>query len=169
MPRRLLTDRFCAHAKVREGEVQTDYFDEETKGLALRVSRSGLKSWTYHYTAIGKRSRLTFGNYPATSLGSARTRADEARSRGPQAISKAETLRAICDEYLSRCNLRTKEWRRAVLERVVYPVLGAKPIDDIRRSDIVQLLDKIEDERGGPMAGSDPCRCAEDNELARFA
>ena len=93
MPRRLLTDRFCAHAKVREGEVQTDYFDEETKGLALRVSRSGLKSWTYHYTAIGKRSRLTFGNYPATSLGSARTRADEARSRGPQAISKAETLR----------------------------------------------------------------------------
>lgn len=152
MPRRLLTDRFCAHAKVREGEVQTDYFDEETKGLALRVSRSGLKSWTYHYTAIGKRSRLTFGNYPATSLGSARTRADEARSRGPQAISKAETLRAICDEYLSRCNLRTKEWRRAVLERVVYPVLGAKPIDDIRRSDIVQLLDKIEDERGGPMA-----------------
>ena len=72
--------------------MQTDYFDEETKGLALRVSRSGLKSWTYHYTAIGKRSRLTFGNYPATSLGSARTRADEARSRGPQAISKAETL-----------------------------------------------------------------------------
>ena len=93
MPRRLLTDRFCAHAKVGEGEVQTDYFDEETKGLALRVLRSGLKSWTYHYTAIGKRSRLTFWRYPeATSLGSARTRADEARSRGPQAISKAETL-----------------------------------------------------------------------------
>ena len=152
MPRRLLTDRFCAHAKAREGEVQTDYFDEETKGLALRVSRSGLKSWTYHYTANGKRSRLTFGTYPATSLGSARTSADEARSRGPHVIGKAETLQAICDEYLTHCNLRTKDWRRAVLERVVYPVLGVRPIDDIRRSDIVQLLDKIEDERGGPMA-----------------
>jgi hypothetical protein len=55
MPRRLLTDRFCAHAKARDGDVQTDYFDEETTGLALRVSRTGVKSWTYNYTANGKR------------------------------------------------------------------------------------------------------------------
>jgi hypothetical protein len=27
MPRRMLTDRFCASAKLREGEAQTDYFD----------------------------------------------------------------------------------------------------------------------------------------------
>jgi integrase len=152
MPRRLLTDRFCTHAKAREGEVQTDYFDEATRGLALRVSRSGLKSWTYHHTANGKRARLTFGNYPATSLGAARARADEARSRGPGAIAKAETLRAVCEEYLTRSTLRTKAWRRAVLERVLYPVLGAKPIADVRRSDIVALLDRIEDQRGGPMA-----------------
>jgi hypothetical protein len=56
MPKRLLTDRFCAHAKAQEGEVQTDYFDEATKGLALRVSRS------------------------------ARAKADEARTLGPDAI-----------------------------------------------------------------------------------
>jgi integrase len=152
MPRRLLTDRFCTHAKAREGEVQTDYFDEATRGLALRVGRSGLKSWTYHHTANGKRARLTFGNYPAISLGAARAKADEARSRGPQAIANAGTFQATCDDYLRRAALRTKAWRRTQLERLVYPVLGAKPIDEVRRSDIVALLDRIEEESGGPMA-----------------
>jgi integrase len=152
MPRRLLTDRFCTHAKARDGEVQTDYFDEATRGLALRVSRRGLKSWTFHHTANGKRARLTFGSYPAISLGAARAKADEARNRGPQAVAKANTLQAICEDCLRRADLRTNAWRKKVLERVVYPVLGAKPIDEVRRSDIVALLDRIEDERGGPMA-----------------
>jgi integrase len=152
MPRRLLTDRFCAHAKVREGEVQTDYFDEATRGLALRVGRSGLRAWTFHYTANGRRARLTFGSYPAISLGAARSKADEARSQGPQAIAKASTFAAICEEYLRRSTLRTKAWRAKQLERLVYPTLGAKPIDEVRRSDIVALLDRVEEESGGPMA-----------------
>jgi integrase len=154
MPRRLLTDRFCAHAKAIPGDVQTDYFDEATKGLALRVSRSGSKSWTLHHTANGKRARLTFGNYPAISLGAARAKADEARTLGPDAIAKADSFEAICKEYITRegGKLRTAEWRQAVLERLVYPALGSKPISDIRRSDIVRLLDQIEDENGPVMA-----------------
>ena len=109
MPRRLLTDRFCAHAKAQPDEVQTDYFDEATKGLALRVSRSGSKSWTWHHTANGKRARLTFGNYPAISLGAARAKADEARTLGPDAIAKADSLQAICNDHLARegAKLRT--------------------------------------------------------------
>jgi integrase len=154
MPKRLLTDRFCAHAKAQPDEVQTDYFDEATKGLALRVSRSGSKSWTWHHTANGKRARLTFGNYPAISLGAARAKADEARTLGPEAIAKADSFEGICKEYITRegAKLRTVEWRSQVLARLVYPVLGGKPITDIRRSDIVRLLDQIEDENGPVMA-----------------
>jgi integrase len=154
MPRRLLTDRFCAHAKAQEGEVQSDYFDEATKGLALRVSRSGTKSWTWHHTINGKRARLTFGSYPAITLGAARAKADEARTLGPDAIAKAESFEAICREYIARegGKLRSAEWRRQVLERLIYPALGAKPITDIRRSDIVHLLDQIEDQNGPAMA-----------------
>jgi integrase len=154
MPKRLLTDRFCTHAKALEGDVQTDYFDEATKGLALRVSRSGTKSWTWHHTTNGKRARLTFGNYPAISLGAARAKADEARALGPDAIAKADTFEAICKEYMTRegAKLRSAEPRRAVLERLVYPALGSKPITDIRRSDIVRLLDQIEDQNGPVMA-----------------
>jgi hypothetical protein len=56
MPQRHLTDRFCAGAKPRDGEVQTDYFDTQVSGLALRVSERR-KSWTFHFT-LGKRRRL---------------------------------------------------------------------------------------------------------------
>jgi integrase len=154
MPRRLLTDRFCTHAKAQPGEIQTDYFDEATKGLALRVSRSGTKSWTWHHSINGKRARLTFGNYPAISLSAARAKADEARTLGPDAIAKADSFAGICEEYIARdgAKLRTARWRRQVLKRLVYPALGARPITDIRRSDIVRLLDRIEDENGTAMA-----------------
>jgi hypothetical protein len=73
MPRRALTDRFYAHAKAAEGQAQTDYFDEGQPGLALRVSRAGSKSWTYHFTLGGRRVRMTFGTYPAKSLANAHT------------------------------------------------------------------------------------------------
>jgi integrase len=158
MPRRALTDRFCAGSKARDTEIQTDYFDDKTPGLALRVSRSGLKSWTFHFTQAGKRNRLTFGNYPAISLATARTKTDEARAAvvegmDPRAL-KGETLRAICEEYQKRegSKLRSVRWAQWALERHVYPTLGNRPIGDIRRSEIVRLLDDIEANAGAPMA-----------------
>ncbi|MHC2466709.1 tyrosine-type recombinase/integrase [Bradyrhizobium embrapense] len=160
MPRRTLTDRFCQHAKAAEGEPQTDYFDDERAGLALRVSRAGSKSWTYHFTLGGRRVRMTFGTYPATSLAKAHTRADEARAaledgRDPRTLfAKPETLQTICEEWSERegAGLRTSDDRKATLERLVYPALGGRPIGDIRRSDIVRMLDKIEDDCGPVMA-----------------
>jgi integrase len=155
--RRLLTDRLCAGAKPREGEVQTDYFDADCSGLALRVSE-GRKSWTFHYTLGGARKRLTFGAYPLLSLAGARTRADEARAAvtagtDPRA-TQTDTLQAICDEYMQRdgAKLRSAGWRKSALERHVYPTLGSRPIAEIRRSEIVRLLDRIEEGTGAAMA-----------------
>jgi integrase len=48
--------------------------------------------------------------------------------------------------------LRSAEVRQATLDRLVLPSLGARPISEIRRSEIIRLLDKIEDERGPEMA-----------------
>ena len=73
-----LTDTFC---KTRKAEKQTDFFDDVVYGLALRVSPTA-KSWTVHYSRpSGKRARLTLGRYPALSLATARTKAEEAKSR----------------------------------------------------------------------------------------
>jgi integrase len=157
--RLLLTDRFCERAKPAQGQTQTDYFDEQVSGLALRVAESH-KAWSFHFTAPGngKRARLTFGSYPATSLGAARTRATEAKAlieegKDPRSV-EADTLQGICEEYLRRegKRLRSLDWRKGVLERHVYPTLGHRAIAEIQRSEIVRLLDKIEDRSGATMA-----------------
>src|SRR5215472_13953500 len=158
MPQRLLTDRFCAGAKPRDGEIQTDYFDTQVSGLALRVTQNGHRSWTFHCTLGGKRKRLTFGSYPTISLSGARTRADEAKAavaegRDPS-LAATETLQHVCELYMARdgAKLRSAEWRKSVLDRHIYPSLGSRPIAEIRRSEIVRLLDQIEEGSGPVMA-----------------
>src|SRR5262249_36752598 len=68
--------------------------------------------------------------------------------------AERDTLRAICEGYLARdgAKLRSTDWVRATLTRLVYPALGSQLITAIRRSDIIRLLDEIEDERGPVMA-----------------
>jgi integrase len=151
-----LTDRFCATAKA---DSQVDYFDDTVRGLALRVS-STAKTWTLHYSRPGgKRARLTLGRYPVLSLAAARTRALEAKSaiaegRDPQPQS-TNTLRAVVDEFFRREGegLRSVNARRSMFDRLVLPVLGDRPIGDVRRSEIVRLVDDISDHRGPRAAG----------------
>jgi integrase len=66
------------------------------------------------------------------------------------------TLKAIAEDYFKRegHKLRSAEQRKKTFERLVYPVLGTRQIDGIRRSEIVLLLDKVEDEQGPHMAQS---------------
>jgi hypothetical protein len=155
MPKRALTDRFCASAKPAEGDVQTDFYDEDCPGLALRVSGRS-KTWTFFFTIGDKRVRMSLGNYPAVSLAKARTRVSEARAeiaerRDPRRVfAKPDTLRAICENWLAReaGGLRTGEARKATLVNHVYPALGDRPIEDIRRNEIARMLDAIQDTAG---------------------
>jgi integrase len=145
--RLLLTDRFCARAKPSTTP-QTDYFDEAAKGLALRVGAKR-KTWTLHLTVAGKRQRLTLGSYPSMSLASARAKALTIAEGGEP---ETETFKAISDEFMRRTTIRTKAWRQQILDRLIYPAIGSRPIAEIRRSEIARLLDKIEDENSAVMA-----------------
>ena len=71
-----------------------------------------------------------------------------------QAEAAENTLRSIAEEFLAREGKRHRSYHqhRRVLERLVYPSLGGRQIDDIRRSDVVRLLDRIADENGPRMA-----------------
>jgi integrase len=144
--RLLLTDRFCARAKTGSAP-QTDYFDETVKGLALRVGAKR-KTWTLHLTVAGKRQRLTLGSYPSLSLAGARAKALTIAEGGPL----GGTFKAISDEFMRRTIIRTKRERQQFLDRLIYPTLGNRPIAEIRRSEIVRLLDRIEDESSAIMA-----------------
>jgi hypothetical protein len=71
-----------------------------------------------------------------------------------KAAAQSDTVRAICKEFLRRegGKMRSADKYQRILQRLVYPELGSKPIGYVRRRDVVRLLDKIEDENGPAQA-----------------
>jgi hypothetical protein len=104
----------------------------EPPGLTLTAARKEAKA------ILGAVAR---GGDPLT----ARRKAERAGSN---------TLKAVVEEYLVRdgTRLRTIGQRCASFERHVLPKLGDRLIDDITRTDIIRLLDRIADRTGAPMA-----------------
>jgi integrase len=164
-----LTQDFVNSAKAEKGAERTVYWDERKPGFGLMVTSKGAKSFVVQYRAAGRSRRMALkakdGQKAGLNLVDAKKMADGllgdvAKHRDPlQERRKAEaeadnTLKSICDEYFRRDGkgLRTKDQVEKALERLVYPKLGARQIDSIRRSEVVKLLDKIEDERGPVMA-----------------
>jgi integrase len=138
---------------------------DSTPGLYLQLQPSGHRSWAVRYRFNGRPSKLTIGAWPAVSLADARvaaTRAREQVAKGMDPVkakadskiradaAKADTVTSICENYLKRegGKLRTFDQRVSILKRQVYPMLGSRPIGEIRRSEIVHLLDKVEDNSG---------------------
>ena len=77
--------------------MRTVYFDTKVRGLALRVTPAGAKTWAFVYRAHGKSPQwLTLGSYPALTLADARTLALSHRhavdvdKRDPAAEQRAE-------------------------------------------------------------------------------
>src|SRR5262249_49110586 len=70
------------------------------------------------------------------------------------AMAKANTIAAICAEYMRRegPKLRTVDQRENILRRLVFPSIGDRQSDSIKRSELVRLLDQIEDKSGPRMA-----------------
>jgi integrase len=139
------------------------YWDTEQRGFGLLVLPSGEKRYVIQYRAFGRSRRLTFK--PGLTLTDARKEAkaklgDVAKGKDPLAERQRQegeatnTLKAITEEYLKRegGKLRSADVRKATFERLVFPVLGSKQIESIKRSEIVRLLDKIEDQNGASMA-----------------
>jgi integrase len=135
------------------------------RGFGVRVTAAGVRSFVMNYSVAHRERRYTIGRWPDWSVLRAVKEARDLRQRidrGEDPLegrlkqegASAATLKAICEEYIKGDgkSLRTVKWREQVLERLVYPELGAKQIGDIKRGDIVRLLDKIEDENGATMA-----------------
>jgi hypothetical protein len=68
----------------------------------------------------------------------------------PSAPKRRDTLRVVAERFfhLQGDQLRSAATYRQILARAVFDALGNRTIGTIRRSDIIQLLDVIEEERG---------------------
>lgn len=167
MPSERFTSRWIQSLKPpKEGRV--DYFDTQGIGkgrsFGIRVSHIGGKSWFVMYRINGKLRRLTIGNYHEYGLKDARERADKEvtaiiKGRDPaaekQAEKVAETVSELADAYIEKYAKRQKKswWRdKEILNRDVVPVWGDKKAKDIRRADVIDLLEAIADRGAGILA-----------------
>jgi integrase len=158
-----LTPTFTEKATAEPGAERTVFWDETLPGFGLMVTKGGHRSFVYQYRAGGRSRRMTFPcemglekarKEAKKALGGVASGGDPLQERRREAAEAENTLQSICEEYLRRDGRKLRICNRieATLERLVYPRLGARQIDTITRSEIVRLLDKIEDERGPVMA-----------------
>jgi hypothetical protein len=169
MAAKALTDVSIRNLKpdpIRRREVP----DPGARGLYVLIQPSGKRGFAVRYRdGNGRPCKLTLGPWPALTLSAARKSAADAlhevaRGKDPAkakqdakikaAEARADTLAAVCASYLKRegGKLRTIDQRVSILNRLVYPAMGDRPIGSIKRSEVVYLLDTIEDTSGARMA-----------------
>jgi integrase len=144
--------------------------DVEIKGFVARKLPSGLVSYGLRYRVAGKQRWLSLGLHgrltPEGARRFAKIRAGEiADDRDPVAEREAEhteiaapsnnAVDAVLDSFVERHvrrNLRSADEVERIFNKYVRPRFGTRSIYDLRRSDIVAMLDEIEDQNGPVMA-----------------
>jgi integrase len=132
--------------------------------LIVQPKPSGNKMWCVRYRFQRRTRKLTL---PSTlTLAEAREQAaiimrkvktdgiDPAAEAKPRLAAGPDTFEAIATQCLRRDakRLRSADRQLRDLDRLVFPTLGHRLISEIKRSDVVRLLDQIEDENGEVMA-----------------
>jgi integrase len=130
--------------------------DGGCRGLSIRCTPTGIKTWSYAYKLDGKMRRITLGGYPAMGLAKARSEADELRNqrikgKDPRAAQQAEraqraqlalTVNSMCDSYVVHLKARGKlSWKAD--ERYLKPTrakLGKRPVASITKRDLTDIL-----------------------------
>ena len=134
-------------------------------GLYLKVAPLGSKSWVLRIVINGRRRDIGLGPYPAISLAQARSLAAENRSavsmgRDPLAERQEamETARnptpsvpTFAEAAARVIALRRPIWSnpkhaaqwQSTLQTYAFPVIGKKPVDEIKPSDVLVVLEPI--------------------------
>lgn len=142
-------------ASMKPGATRREFHDTDVRGLSLRVTPSGAKSWTVLYRHRGRLRRLTLGDTDALTLAKARVAARDAlhkASKGEdpatakQEHRRAQTIADLADDYIEKHAKRHKRsWRedQRILNSYVLPAWKHRAIADVKRRDVRELLDGI--------------------------
>jgi integrase len=140
-------------------------------GLFVRVSTAGTRTWCYGYTAAsGKRSEVTFGQFPEVGIKAARDLHFAARQKvaagvDPAAAKKADReekkreaaiddrlFKAFSqnwlDEQLGDATAAYQRKMKSLLERFVWPSIGATPLAEVRPFHVLDIMKKVSDTPG---------------------
>jgi integrase len=161
VPRLTLTKRSVDAAQPAADGRRVIYFDKTLPGFGLLVTPTGSKSFVVQYRQGSGRNapsrRVTLGRYGVLTLEEARTEArrilrDVAHGIDPKRLSgPSRTLASAVEEWLVRDQgkNRSRGVVESIMRREVLAGLGARPIAEVRKADIRELVEAIAD-RGHP-------------------
>lgn len=154
-----LTDAAIRAAKARERA----YKLADGQGMYLEVMPSGAKYWRLKYRVDGKERRAALGVYPAVSLLAARKARDAIKDQMRAGLDPSHEKRRVkLEASVRRTNsfeTIAREWHAAkcqtwktsyadgviaLLEKELFPALGARPIAEITAPELLAVLRKIE-------------------------
>jgi len=133
-------------------------WDTEVRGLGLKVTPRGRKSFALKYRTPGNRitKKLRLGAFGALTLDQARDAArkalgriaggadparDRATARGAPTVASA--LNTYLDEHAKRWKPRTvREYRRQARD-ILAPALGNLKVRDVTREDVARLVQRL--------------------------
>jgi len=156
MPPIRLTDAKVPKLQAKDGR-RTDYRDAIVPGLVLRVSPSGVRSWSveYHEQRSGRRAsaRHTLGRYPRLDLDAAREAARAYLERTGQIHGRDAdlTVSKLVAHALAAATLRPatrKEWERLHRKLISPPPFGALVAATVRRGDVLAWRRPIAERSG---------------------
>ena len=129
----------------------------ESRGFALQVMPSGIKTFLYIYTYQGKRKNLYLGKYPYITLAEARVKYNEAYNKVQAGENPAKEPKPSEEDPTSFGHFATLylkwsvanhalAWNKTVrmsLKNDVLPSWQDTPIAEIRRRDAITLLERV--------------------------
>ena len=140
---------------------QTDYKKNDGRGIQLVITTSGEKWWRYDYQWVGKNKSISLGSYPIINLNKVRQQRkvfeglmdkniDPAahRKSWPAKNDQIDTFTHVSNEWLASRSKTMSEQLKAKttvrLKNDILPALGNRPIRNISRTIILELIKAIE-------------------------
>jgi integrase len=143
-----LTDQYISGLKAPPSG-RAEFPDELVTGLRLRIGANS-KTWVLRARVNEKVINATLGRYPALSLAKAR---EAARSRliayeQDDPVRSKLSIEIVATDFIERhCKPKNRRWedQQAMLNRYVLPRWKGRDIGDVRKRDVVQLIDAVID------------------------
>src|SRR5262245_30009023 len=169
-----LTERKIEMLTAQRGQKDRLVFDEAQRGLAVRVTASGSRTYLCQYTLHGQKWRVPLGACSAVPLSKAREAAaavmgDVAKGRNPAAERKEAAAAERAKRARGRLTLAVliEDWARLHLvhRRPRYAAEAVRalrhafakhldlPAEDLDRSNVVHAFDSLSRRHGGKSGG----------------
>lgn len=130
-------------------------FDEHRdapRGFALRITAAGTKAFILRYMVDGRERRKTIGQWPAWGAEAAREEARKLLVRIDQGHDPLEekrrrrnepTVAELAEEWLNKhaAGLSSEQSLRSYVANVLLPAIGRLKVTDVRRIDVIQLVE----------------------------